>query len=176
MASPHELESEARVFAGEIVARAIATFYRRRVFARLKRAITQAQQCLALDILKQFYPSEAQLLADPVFRPLVRLRLGGARFPPTIFFKVYLKRGVSSVQYFSGKKLIRPASEAAQDACKQMGKKQFLLQVLEDMELAASGMDELDVCTLKDFMKASACLCVCGGGGVYISFYLYFIL
>eukprot|EP00048_Salpingoeca_helianthica_P000227 m.40100 g.40100 ORF g.40100 m.40100 type:complete len:353 (+) comp10266_c0_seq1:36-1094(+) len=153
-----DLEDEARKFAGEIVARAIASFYRQRVFARLKRAISQAQQCLALDILKQFYPTEAQLLADPVFRPLVRLRLGGARFPPSIFFKVYLKRGVSSVQYFSGKKLIRPASEAAQDACKQMGKKQFLLQVLEDMEQAAQGLDELDVCTLKDFMKFTSTL------------------
>ena len=124
------LEEDARRIAGTIVANAVARFYRRRVFARLKKAVYEAQNCLALDILKQYYPGEAQLLADPVFKPLVRLRFGGTRFPPTIFFKVYLKRGVSSVQYFSGKKLIRPDSEAAEDAFKQMGKKQFLIQLL----------------------------------------------
>jgi hypothetical protein len=148
------LAEQARAIAGDIIGQWFLRMHRRKVFARLRRAVLEAQRCLALDILKQLCPLEAQLLSDPTFKPIVRLRLGGARFPPSIFFKVFLKKDTTSIVYFSGKKYIRPATEAAQDACKLMGKKQFLEQVLDDIEQAKLGcFDELDVSTLKDYMK-----------------------
>jgi hypothetical protein len=147
-------EEDVRRLAGEIIGNWMLSNYRRKIFLRLKRAITEAQKCLAIDILKQLCPREAELLSDPTLRPVVRLRFGGRKFPPLIYYKVFLREDGASVQYFSGKRFIKPASEAAQDACRQMGKKQFLIQVLDDIEQAKSGcFDELDVATLKDYVK-----------------------
>lgn len=149
------LEQQVRAAAGLVIANAICSFARRKAFARLRRAVKAAQQCMAVDILRQFYPAEASILSDPIFAPMIRLRFGGSSFPPRIYFKVFLQKGASSVRYFSGKKMIQPASTAAEDACRQMGKKQFLLQVLEDIDDANHGvmLDERDVVTTKDFAK-----------------------
>ena len=38
-------------------------------------------------------------------------RFGGERFPPVIMFKIFISGVATGVQYFSGKKMIRPASE-----------------------------------------------------------------
>ena len=38
-------------------------------------------------------------------------RFGGERFPPVIMFKIFISGVAMGVQYFSGKKMIRPASE-----------------------------------------------------------------
>lgn len=149
-----ELAEQARRLAAEIIGNWFLRTFRKRIFNRLKRALCEAQRCLALDLLKQLCPREAQLLSDPTFQPVLRLRFGGSKFPPNIYYKVFLKQGSTSIQYFSGKKYIRAATDAAQDACKQMGPKQFLSQVLDDMHQARSGcFDELDVATLKDYMK-----------------------
>ena len=168
-----DLEREARFAAGQVIGAFMMGMHRRRIFNRLKRAVNEAQKCLALDILRQLCPQEAQLLSDPTLRPIVRLRLGGASFPPHIYYKVFLKSEISSVQYFSGRKLIRPATEAAADAYQQMGKKKFMEQVLQDMYHARTGtFDELDVATLQDFIKASI-LCTYACMYMYMYTYMY---
>ena len=161
--SLESLTVEARTIAGQMIGQWFLCMHRRKVFFRLKKVVFDAQNALALDILKSLSPLEAQILDDPTFKPLVRLRLGGRLFPPAIFYKIFLKRENICVQYFTGKKFIKAGSEAAQDACRIMGKKQFLEQVLNDIEDAKKGCyDELDVFTLKDYMKVSVSYCIHG--------------
>lgn len=38
-------------------------------------------------------------------------RFGGTEFPPIILFKIYIHSGGQGVKYYSGKKVIKPASE-----------------------------------------------------------------
>lgn len=56
-------------------------------------------------------PNEAKLLSDPTLQPVVRFRFAGEDFPPRVVYKVFLTKGVSSVVYMSGKRMITPASE-----------------------------------------------------------------
>ena len=44
-------------------------------------------------LLRSMLPKEAQLL-DPAVRSHVKFRLGGAEFPPQIYFKIYAKNVV----------------------------------------------------------------------------------
>ena len=151
--SLESLTVEARTIAGQMIGQWFLCMHRRKVFFRLKKVVFDAQNALALDILKSLSPLEAQILDDPTFK----------LFPPAIFYKIFLKRENICVQYFTGKKFIKAGSEAAQDACRIMGKKQFLEQVLNDIEDAKKGCyDELDVFTLKDYMKVSVSYCIHG--------------
>ena len=92
-------------------------------------------------------------------------RFGGDRFPPVILFKVFTsttrKTGgvsVGGVQYISGSRLIRPASDAAEDSRKQMGNRKFYDQMLVDAchhhQLGVT--DEVDVTTMKEYMQYAA--------------------
>jgi len=99
-------------------------------------------------------PSEAELLKDPAIQARVKFRFGGTEFPPTILFKVFVSsRG--GVQYISGKRMIRPASEAAEDARRQMGNRKFYDQMLLDAchHHQMKVTDEVDVTTMKEYMQ-----------------------
>ena len=55
----------------------------------------------------------------------------------------------------SGKKSIKPASKAAEEACDQMGKRKFLQIMVQDTmcQERYKITDEMDITTLKDYMQ-----------------------
>ena len=94
------------------------------------------------EVLRKLCPLEAELLKDPTIKAKVRFRLllisrvhlhilctlvnisqlfltalfdrfTGTEFPPKIVFKVFISSGGFGIKYFSGKKVITPASEVS---------------------------------------------------------------
>ena len=65
---------------------------------------------------------------------------------------------MGGVQYISGRRLIRPASDAAKDSRRQMGNRKFYDQMLVDAchhrQLGVT--DEVDVTTMKEYMQYAA--------------------
>lgn len=74
-----------------------------------------------------------------------------------VFFKIYSDTSMTSVKYISGKKAIKPASKAAEEACDQMGKRKFLEIMVRDTmcQEKYKVTDQMDVTTLKDYMQVS---------------------
>lgn len=72
-----------------------------------------------------------------------------------ILFKVFVGGDGRGIQYMSGKRLIEPASEAAEDACRMMGNRKFFDQMLVDaIQQQKPGVtDDADVTTVKDYMQ-----------------------
>ncbi|PIK56092.1 hypothetical protein BSL78_06988 [Apostichopus japonicus] len=101
------------------------------------------------------YPAEAELLRDPSIRARVRFRFAGAEFPPIVLFKIYTHTEGTGLRYMSGKKCIRPASDAASDACRMMGHRLFYDQMIADtcQQEQDQITDEVDVTTTKDYMQ-----------------------
>lgn len=94
-------------------------------------------------------------------------RFGGDTFPPVVLFKIFTSTSSQStiggvagggVQYISGKRLIKPASEAAEDSRRQMGNRKFYDQMLLDAchhhQLKVT--EETDVTTMKEYMQYAA--------------------
>eukprot|EP00795_Rhopilema_esculentum_P016602 gene16602-8029_t len=83
------------------------------------------------------------------------LQFAGCDFPPYIVFKVYMQSSGKGLKYISGKRAIRPASEAAADACRQMGNRKFYDLMLQDFCQSKQDKitDELDVTNLKEYMQ-----------------------
>jgi len=125
------------------------------MFKLLKYAICAAEHSLTHEVLRKVSPSEASLLQDPVFQPIVKFRFAGSEFPPYIVFKVYLQNTGGGLKYLSGKRMIRPASEAASDACRHMGNRKFYEQMIKDLCQTQKDKitDEVDVTNLKEYMQ-----------------------
>eukprot|EP00117_Sycon_ciliatum_P026279 scpid61987/ scgid21611/ Putative uncharacterized protein CXorf58 len=148
--------SQERYDAGCIIWEAWCRYRDRKWYLILRIAIQEAEHSLSHSVLRQLIPTEAKLLRDKVMKAKVRFRLIGGTFPPGIVFKIYVTSGEqTAVQYLSGKELIRPASEAAQDALKQMGKRKFHDQMAEDeMYEDAIGVNSLaDAVTPQECMR-----------------------
>eukprot|EP00037_Helgoeca_nana_P038168 m.19231 g.19231 ORF g.19231 m.19231 type:complete len:355 (-) comp9897_c0_seq1:703-1767(-) len=155
-------EWDLRAMAEEAAAQTIAVSWRgyrnRQVFDRMKEALWQAEGAVAGEVLRQLCPVEAELLSDTALHPRVRFRLAGDSFPPRVVFKVFVSRKVTSVVYMSGKRMIKPASEAAADAIKVMGRQKFIeLMEHDQRQHDQVGMsDEIDVTSLKEYMQLTA--------------------
>ncbi|MBN3321713.1 CX058 protein, partial [Atractosteus spatula] len=91
-----------------------------------------------------------QLLIEPALG--FNCRFCGSEFPPVIVFKIFHHRGGS--KYFSGS-AISPASEAASDACRMMGRRAFFSQLrLDNVQRARWRIvDVADVTCAKDYMQ-----------------------
>lgn len=153
--SLEQIEHEARNAAATMIQSWWVFHHNRAVFARLKNALKQSSGAIAMEVLRRLCPAEASLLSDPTFEPVVRFRLGGTQFPPRVFFKVFLTQGSSAIVYLSGKKMIKPATEAAADSLEQMGKRKFIDLMVEDswLQQQTAGLkDELDVTSMKEYM------------------------
>lgn len=143
------------------------------------------EHSLTAELLRKVSPREAELLRDPAIQgkvkfrwatvpctltggdtctlsllppshPPTHTRFGGTTFPPYILFKVFTSvSGNGGVHYISGKKMIKPASDAAEDARRQMGNRRFYDQMLADacchQQLKVT--DEVDVTTMKEYMQ-----------------------
>lgn len=82
-------------------------------------------------------------------------RFGGHEFPPMVYFKVFSDTSIMRVKYMTGKKAIKPATKAAEEACDLMGKRKFLQIMVQDSMCYEKYKitDEMDVTTLRDYMQ-----------------------
>lgn len=148
------MEREARRAAAVSISRWWKAIVSRSQFTRMKWAVLNAETSMANEVLAQLCPLEAKLLKDPTLKAVLRFRFGGTEFPPLVLFKVFLTRDGSTIIYMSGKKLIRPASEAAIDACELMGRRKFMDQMVEDaVQQVHTGADENEISTMKEYMQ-----------------------
>ncbi|ELT96341.1 hypothetical protein CAPTEDRAFT_219983 [Capitella teleta] len=166
----YEEEQYKQMHAARVIEKTWLTYQDRQMFKLLKHAVCAAENSLSLEILKKVSPKEAELLKDKSMHSKVRFRFGGSEFPPQILFKIFMGSSQgSSVSYVSGKKMIKPASEAAKDACARMGHRRFYDQLIQDtmqhQKHRITG--EVDVTTLKDYMQYMSLLdetpCYMGG-------------
>ena len=82
-------------------------------------------------------------------------RFGGQEFPPVILFKVYIHTGGQGLKYISGKRVIKPSTQAACDSLQLMGNRKFYDQMTADLCQHEKDKitDEIDITTMKDYMK-----------------------
>lgn len=127
----------------------------RRVFKLFKQAVCGAESSFTRDIIRKLNPSDAALLQDPAVRARVKFRLGGECFPPIILYKIFFSKDLIHVQYMSGKAMIRPSTEAAEDASRQMSSRAMFDQMIMDACYHPNQkiQDEMDVVTVKDYMQ-----------------------
>ncbi|XP_041088714.1 putative uncharacterized protein CXorf58 homolog isoform X3 [Polyodon spathula] len=141
--------------AARIIGGCWSSYRDKRLFRLLKHTVCAAEHCLTYEIIRKLSPSEAELLKDPSMQCKVRFRFAGSEFPPIIVFKIFHKSGGHGNKYITGKRAIRPASEAAVDACRMMGHRRFIDQIILD-EIQRQGkkiVDESDVTSLKEYMQ-----------------------
>ncbi|XP_028405653.1 putative uncharacterized protein CXorf58 [Dendronephthya gigantea] len=143
------------VEAARAIERCWCSYRDRQIFKLLKYAICAAEHSLTKEVIRKISPTEAQLLNDPTCHAKIRFRFGGSEYPPMILFKVFIKCGENGVKYYSGKKMIRAASKAAEDSCKLMGNRQFYNQMIIDacQQHQDKITNELDINTMKDVMQ-----------------------
>lgn len=144
-----------KVLAARTIERCWCSYRDRQMFKLLKHAVCAAEHSLTYEVLRKVIPAEAQLLKDPSVKARVRFRFAGSEFPPIVLFKIYTHTEGSGLRYLSGKKCIRPASEAASDACRMMGHRLFYDQMISDtcQQEQDQITDEIDVTTTKDYMQ-----------------------
>ncbi|XP_039078580.1 putative uncharacterized protein CXorf58 homolog [Hyaena hyaena] len=155
-----ELQQTKKDISAQRIQRAWLSYMDKTIFHLLKHTIRAAELHLTHEILKEVSPLEAKLVKDPSLKCKVRFRFSGETFPPVIVFKIFLHTEGHGYKYFSGKKFLKPSSEAVADACKMMGKKKFCHQVMEDERFFQKFKitDEIDIVTLKDYMQYSSLL------------------
>lgn len=141
--------------AASIIEKSWIGYRDRQMFKLLKHAVCAAENSMSQEILRKVAPKEAEFLSDKCHQVRVRFRFGGGEFPPMIFFKVFLHSDGKGVKYLSGRRVIKPATGAAEDSLKLMGNRQFYDQMLQDamFQKKYKITDEIDVTTLKDYMQ-----------------------
>ncbi|KAL5004452.1 hypothetical protein ScPMuIL_017908 [Solemya velum] len=153
---PSMTEMEAmRRTAATIIERSWIAFRDKQMFRLLKHAVCAAENSLSHEILRKVCPKEAEFFSDKSLRVRVRFRFGGSEFPPMIFFKNFIHCAGKGLKYLSGKRMIKPASEAAEDSLRLMGNRRFYDQLLRDtiFQQQYRITDEVDVTTMKDYMQ-----------------------
>ncbi|XP_041379360.1 putative uncharacterized protein CXorf58 [Gigantopelta aegis] len=143
-----------RQVAASVIERTWIAYRDRRMFCLFKHAVCAAESSLSLGILRKVCPREAKFLDDKCLSIKVRFRFGGSEFPPLIYFKIFHSTDGKGLKYLSGRKMIKPASDAAEDSLRLMGNRLFYEQMLQDAlrQKQCPVADEVDVTTLKDYM------------------------
>ncbi|ESP00253.1 hypothetical protein LOTGIDRAFT_141099, partial [Lottia gigantea] len=149
-----------RQAAASIIERGWISHRDKQMFRLLKHSLCAAETSLSYEILRKVCPTEAEFFKDKSSQIKVRFRFGGGEFPPMIFFKIYVHNQGKGLKYLSGKKMIRGASEAAEDSLKLMGNRTFYDHMLQDTihHQQYKITDEIDITTLKDYMQYIAVL------------------
>uniref|UniRef100_UPI00398E8FCA uncharacterized protein CXorf58 homolog isoform X2 n=1 Tax=Pristiophorus japonicus TaxID=55135 RepID=UPI00398E8FCA len=151
-------EKELRIdpdFAARIIQSSWCSYRNKQLFCLLKHTICAAEHCLTTDILRKLQPSDAELLRDTSMAYKVRFRFAGEEFPPILVFKIFQHTGNYTNQYFSGKRIIKPASKAAAASCNIMGHRKFYELIMQDnlQYQRTKVADEVDIVTVKDYMQ-----------------------
>ncbi|XP_078416016.1 uncharacterized protein CXorf58 homolog [Cetorhinus maximus] len=142
-------------FAAKIIQTSWCSYRNKQLFRLLKHTICAAEHCLTTDILRKLQPTDAELLKDTSMSYKVRFRFAGEEFPPILVFKIFQHTGNYRNQYFSGKRIIKPATEAAAASCKIMGRRKFYDLIIQDnlRYQRTKIADEVDIVTMKDYMQ-----------------------
>ncbi|XP_067848398.1 uncharacterized protein CXorf58 homolog [Heptranchias perlo] len=142
-------------FAARIIQTSWHSYRNKQLFRLLKHTICAAEHCLTADILRKLQPSDAELLKDTSMAYKVRFRFAGEEFPPILVFKIYQHTGNYKNQYISGKRIIKPATEAAAASCRIMGHRKFYDLIIQDnLQYQRTKIaDEVDIVTVKDYMQ-----------------------
>ena len=134
----------------------------KKIFCILKEGICAAERTLSHQVLRKISPTEAELLNDPALDTRVRFRFGGEDYPPRILFKIFtnIKACGNSIHYLSGKRYIKPGSQAAVDASRQMGSRRLMEQMIVDTCQRQGGRvtNDSEVTNLKELVQYRACL------------------
>ena len=99
MSSPRRRE-EMRAHAAHRIQLRWKTYCNRRIFAYFRELVCFKLQGAPSDLLKTIIPQETGLF-DRAAGVHVRFRLGGARFPPKVYFKVFTHRPLCDVNAFA---------------------------------------------------------------------------
>lgn len=86
--------------AAEKIQKSWRAFTNVRIYKYYKDLINFKQKGSPYDLLKSINPSEASLL-DAASRCHVRFRLGGSKFPPLIYYKIFSHGGVVDINAFA---------------------------------------------------------------------------
>ncbi|XP_072440448.1 uncharacterized protein CXorf58 homolog [Chiloscyllium punctatum] len=142
-------------FAARIIQRSWCSYRNKQLFCLLKHTICAAEHCLTTNILRKLQLSDAELLKDTSLSYKIRFRFAGEEFPPILVFKIFQHVGNCKNHYISGKRIIRPATEAAAASCKIMGHRKFYDLIIEDnLQYQRTKIaDETDIVTMKDYMQ-----------------------
>ncbi|XP_069746152.1 uncharacterized protein CXorf58 homolog isoform X3 [Narcine bancroftii] len=155
----HMHDSESKIIDPDSAARIIQTswfsYRNKQIFCLLKHTICAAENCLTTDILRKLQPSESELLKDTKMAHKVKFRFAGEEFPPILVFKIFQHTGNYKNQYLSGKRIIKPATEAAAASCKIMGRRKFFDLIMQDnlQYQRTKVADEIDIVTAKDYAQ-----------------------
>ena len=76
------------------------SYNNKRIYRYYKDLIMHKLQGVPSDILRTLIPNECDLL-DKASGAIVRFRLGGGVFPPSIYFKIFTRRGICDVNSFA---------------------------------------------------------------------------
>lgn len=109
--------------AARCIQRAFTSHREAALFQLIRAELRRVEFADGAAVLAKVSPAEARMLADPTIDAHVRLRLGGASFPPQVYYKVYTASGGRS-QYFDGQQL-KLSPTALRDARRQMGVRRF---------------------------------------------------
>ncbi|RDD39242.1 putative uncharacterized protein CXorf58 [Trichoplax sp. H2] len=147
--------STVEILAVRVIEKCWWSYRDRQVFKLLKDALCKAETSISFDVIRKICPTESELLKDKALSAKIRFRFGGQEFPPSILFKIYIDRRNLGVKYYNGRTIIKPASQAAADACKMMGYRKFYDQMIADAwdRECHEITDEIDVVTLQDYLK-----------------------
>ncbi|XP_041483306.1 putative uncharacterized protein CXorf58 [Lytechinus variegatus] len=154
-AVPEKNEELTHLLAARSIERCWCSYRDKQMFKLLKHAVCAAEHSMTYEILRKVAPNEAHLLKDKSMKARVRFRFAGSEFPPVILFKIFTHTEGRGLKYFSGKKIIKPASDASVDACREMGHRKFYDQMIADtcQHERDKITDEIDVTTVKDYMQ-----------------------
>ncbi|KAK2958667.1 putative IQ motif, EF-hand binding site [Blattamonas nauphoetae] len=86
--------------AARIIQNSWRRFTDKRLFAFYRDLLAFHDQGDPVQILHAINPAEAELL-DSSIGACIRFRLGGSKFPPTIYYKIYLKAPVCDINSFA---------------------------------------------------------------------------
>lgn len=101
--------------AAEKIQKAWRSFTNVRIYLYYKDLINFKQKGSPYDLLKSINPSEAGLL-DAASKCHVRFRLGGTKFPPLIFYKIFVHGGVVDVNAFAPRDYMQMKKETGKQA------------------------------------------------------------
>ncbi|XP_012782448.2 protein MFI isoform X1 [Ochotona princeps] len=96
MPKKQETESQQQEEAARVIQKAWRRFLNLAVFEHFKSLINLKRQGEPRHILKYFNPKEAELL-DAAAGIHVRFRLGGDKFPPDIYYKIFTHRHIEDL-------------------------------------------------------------------------------
>ncbi|KAJ1500451.1 putative protein CXorf58 [Coelomomyces lativittatus] len=125
---PNASHLDCCIRAATCIRRAWCRYRDKKRFLLIKRLLLKSEHTLTHQLLRRLHPNEVALLKDPVTQARVRFRLGGATFPPTVYYKIYT-RGVH-VHYLSH----QLTWTAPEQACKMMGAKKYMQAVTQDLQ------------------------------------------